>query len=57
MFPRCTYKCKEMPVPVKKPELMEDEDFSYEDEDIRDEFSDGYDEDDFSDLNEFDQLV
>ena len=57
LFPRCTYKSKEMPAPVKKPDLIEDEDFSYEDEDIREDFNDGYDDEDFSDLNEFDQLV
>ncbi|MCR4964646.1 MAG: plasmid pRiA4b ORF-3 family protein [Bacteroidales bacterium] len=56
-FPRCTFKSKEMPVVAKKPELTEDDEFDFEDEDIHDEFNDGYDEDDFSGLNELDQLV
>lgn len=57
LFPRCTYKCKEMPAPVKKPDTMDDDDFEFEDEDVTNEFNDGYDDDDISGLNEFDDLV
>ncbi len=57
LFPRCTYKSKEMPVQVVKSDLVDDDNFDFEDEAMDDEFNDGYDEDDFSGLNELDQLV
>ncbi|MBO4504242.1 MAG: hypothetical protein J5730_05485 [Bacteroidales bacterium] len=56
-FPRCTFKAMEMPVSVNDADLPTPEDLLLEEEEDEPEddnlFGDVYDEEDFSDLNDF----